>query len=45
MTATLDDVTNKRPVATAEAAAAQELVRLARERWLSLTGPDGCRSS
>src|SRR5580658_7503512 len=41
MTATLDDVTNKMPVPTAEAEAARELVRLAREQGLSLTGPDG----
>jgi transposase-like protein len=41
MTATLDDVTNKKAEPTAEAEAAQELVRLAREQGLSLTGPDG----
>src|SRR3954452_6052852 len=43
MTATLDDVTarKKRPEPSAEAAAAAELVRLAREQGLSLTGPDG----
>jgi putative transposase len=42
MTATLDDVTrSKRPEPTAEEAAATELVRLAREQGLSLTGPDG----
>jgi putative transposase len=43
MTATLDDVTNrKKPApASAEAEAARELVRLAREQGLSLTGPDG----
>ena len=41
MTATLDDVTNKKPEASAEAEAAIELVRLAREQGLSLTGPDG----
>jgi hypothetical protein len=42
MTATLDDVTrNKRPEPTAEEAAAAELVRLAREQGLSLTGPGG----
>ncbi len=40
MTATLDDVTNKKPEASAEAEAAKELVRLTRERGLSLTGPD-----
>src|SRR3954463_3904715 len=43
MTATLDDVTarKKRPEPSAEAAAAKELVRLAKEQGLSLTGPDG----
>ena len=41
MTATLDDVTNKKPEASAEAKTAKELVRLAREQGLSLTGPDG----
>jgi putative transposase len=41
MTATLDDVTTKRAEPTAEAEAARELVRLAREQGLSLTGPDG----
>ena len=41
MTATLDDVTNKKPEAPAEAEIAKELVRLAREQGLSLTGPDG----
>jgi hypothetical protein len=42
MIATLDGVTrNKRPEPTAEAEAATELVRLARERGLALTGPDG----
>src|ERR1700683_1094914 len=42
MTATLDDVTrSKRPEPTAEEAAATELVRMAREQGLSLTGPDG----
>ena len=41
MTATLDDVTTKKPEASAEADAARELVRLAREQGLSLTGPDG----
>src|SRR3954452_24173265 len=42
MTATLDDVTarKKRPEPSAEAAAAAELVRLAKEQGLSLTGPD-----
>jgi putative transposase len=41
VTATLDGVTNKKPEPTAEAEAARELVRLAREQGLSLTGPDG----
>ena len=43
MTATLDGVTTKKqpPEASAEAEAARELVRLARERGLALTGPDG----
>ena len=41
MTATLDDVTNKKPEAPAEAETAKELARLAREQGLSLTGPDG----
>jgi transposase-like protein len=42
MTATLDDVTKKKPVEqSAEQQAAAELVRLAREQGLSLTGPDG----
>jgi putative transposase len=41
MTATLDGVTNKKPEPTAEAEAARELVRLAREQGLSLTGPGG----
>src|ERR1700684_4676612 len=42
MTATPDDATrSKRPDPPAEAAAATELVRLAREQGLSLTGPDG----
>ena len=41
MTATLDDVINKKAEPTAEAEAARELVRLAREQGLSLTGPDG----
>jgi hypothetical protein len=43
MTTTLDDLTlrRKEPEASAEAAAAAELVRLAREQGLSLTGPDG----
>src|ERR1700748_846618 len=42
MTATLDDVTKRKQAEeTAEQQAARELVRLAREQGLSLTGPDG----
>jgi transposase-like protein len=43
MTATLDDVTTRKskPEPSAEEQAAAELVRLAREQGLSLTGPDG----
>jgi len=42
MTATLDDVTKKKQVEqSAEQQAAIELVRMAREQGLSLTGPDG----
>ena len=41
MTATLDDVTKKKTEQTAEAKAAEELVRRAWEQGLSLTGPDG----
>src|SRR6266496_1321818 len=42
MTATLDDVAKKRPAEqSAEQQAAVELVRLAKEQGLSLTGPDG----
>jgi putative transposase len=43
MTATLDDVTTRKskPEPSAEERAAVELVRLAREQGLSLTGPDG----
>src|SRR5215470_7963059 len=42
MTTTLDDVsTKKKQEPTAEARAAEELVRAAREQGLSLTGPDG----
>jgi transposase-like protein len=42
MTATLDDVAKKKPTeVTAEQQAAAELVRLAKEQGLSLTGPDG----
>ena len=40
MTETLETVT-KKPEPTAEQAAAEELVRQAREQGLSLTGPDG----
>src|SRR3954465_1125540 len=43
MTETLDDVTprKKKPEPSAEQQAAAELVRLAKEQGLSLTGPDG----
>ncbi len=42
MTATLDDVAKKKAAEqTAEQQAAVELVRLAREQGLSLTGPGG----
>jgi hypothetical protein len=42
MTATLDGVTKKKTdEGSAEAQAAVELVRLAKEQGLSLTGPDG----
>jgi putative transposase len=43
MTATLGDVTARknRPEPSAEEQAAAELVRLAKEQGLSLTGPDG----
>ena len=42
MTATPDGVTKKtKPEPTAEERAAEEMVRLAREQGLSLTGPDG----
>ncbi|ADU11389.1 transposase mutator type [Micromonospora sp. L5] len=43
MTATLNDQTGgkKRPEPSAEATAAAELVRAAKEQGLSLTGPDG----
>ena len=41
MTATLDGVTTKKPDTSAEAEAARELVRLAKEQGLSLTGPHG----
>ena len=38
---TLDDVTKKKAEQSAEQRAAVELVRLAQEQGLSLTGPDG----
>jgi transposase-like protein len=38
---TLDDVAKKKADASAEAQAAAELVRLAQEQGMSLTGPDG----
>jgi putative transposase len=41
VTTTLDGVTCKKPVPTAGAEAARELVRLARGRDPALTGPDG----
>jgi transposase-like protein len=42
MTATLDDVAKKKPAElTAEQQAAAELVRMAKEQGLSLTGPEG----
>jgi putative transposase len=42
MTATLDDVAKRKPAEVSpEQQAATELVRLAREQGLSLTGPDG----
>jgi len=42
MTATLNDVTKRKPAEqSAEQQAAVELVRLAKEQGLSLTGPDG----
>jgi len=46
MTATLNDVAKKKPAEqsaeqSAEQQAAAELVRLAKEQGLSLTGPDG----
>ena len=46
MTATLDGVTKKEiDEQSAEAQAAVELVRLAKEQGLSLTGRAGCSSS
>jgi putative transposase len=41
MTATIEDVARKKPELSAEQQAATELVRLAKEQGLSLTGPDG----
>jgi hypothetical protein len=42
MTATLPDVTSrKKPASSPELDAAKELVRLAKEQGLALTGPDG----
>ena len=42
MTATLNDVAKKKPAEeSAEQQAAAELVRLAKEQGLSLTGPEG----
>ncbi len=42
MATTLGEVTaKKRPEPSAEEAAARDLVRMAREQGLSLTGPDG----
>ncbi len=42
MTTTLGDMTaKKRPEPSAEEVAARELVRLAQEQGLSLTGPEG----
>ncbi len=41
MMTTLDVVPKKKPEPSAEELAAKELVRLAREQGLSLTGPDG----
>jgi hypothetical protein len=43
---TLDDVAKRKAAEqSAEQRAAVELVRLAQEQGLSLTGPDGCSSS
>jgi hypothetical protein len=41
MTATLPDVAKKKIEQSAEQQTAAELVRMAREQGLSLTGPDG----
>lgn len=38
----LDAVPKKKPEPSADEVAARELVRLAREQGLSLTGPDSC---
>ena len=45
MTATIEDVAKKKPEPSAEQQAATELVRLAKEQGLSLTGPDGLLNS
>jgi len=42
MDAALEDVTKNKPEPTAEQKAAEEVVRRARERGLSLTGRTGC---
>lgn len=42
---TLNDVAKKQAEQSAEQKAAVELVRLAQEQGLSLTGPDGCSSN
>jgi putative transposase len=44
MTTTLDGVTKKKTERSAEQAAAVELVRMAKQQGLSLTGPDCGRS-
>jgi putative transposase len=41
MTVTLDEMAKRKPEVSAEQLAARELVRLAQEQGLSLTGPDG----
>jgi putative transposase len=41
MMTTLDDVKSEKSESSAEEVAARELVRLARDQGLSLTGPDG----
>jgi putative transposase len=46
MTATLDEMAKREPVElAAKQQAAAELVRLAKEQGLSLTGPDGLLTS